>query len=322
MQRSTKNKLKKYSALILWILLIQLILVNISAAIYAYKFTHFSSNPPAAAPSKNFFTKTWKLFTGPDIYKFPLKAVPSFSYQPVSFPATKGITINGWYSTADSAKGCVIFFHGYTANKGMLINEAEQFRSWGYNVLLIDFRAHGNSSGNKTSFGVKETEEVEKAFKFAQSKGNSKILLYGVSLGSVVIMKAVAENKVRPIGIVADMPFGSLEHHLEARARIIGFPSQPFAFLVTMWTGIENGYNGFGHDTYAYAKKVGCPVLLQWGEVDPFVTRKEMEEVFSSVNSKEKKLVIYPNASHESLLNNNPGYWDKNVRLFTEAVMK
>ena len=105
------------------------------------------------------------------------------------------------------------FFHGITASKDILRKEAEQFKAWGYNVLLVDFRAHGNSGGNKSSFGVKETDEVEKAFRFAQSKGNKNILFYGSSLGSVAIFKAVAENKVQPTAIIADMPFGSLQDH-------------------------------------------------------------------------------------------------------------
>ena len=110
-----------------------------------------------------------------------------------------------------------MFFHGVTANKTHLLDEATAIRNWGYNVMLVDFRGHGNSEDFNTTFGVDETAEVAAAVNNATEKGNSKIILYGSSLGSVVILKAVSEGLVQPAAIIADMPFGSLQDHLKAR---------------------------------------------------------------------------------------------------------
>jgi alpha-beta hydrolase superfamily lysophospholipase len=320
MQRTRKQKLRQLFIWIVWIVFIQIILANISAAIYAYKFTHFYTNPPPYQPNKNVFVKTWKLFVGPRIYKLPSDTTAPSGYEKIKLVTSDQLPIEGWYGSADSAKGCIIFFHGVTACKNVLLKEAGQFKAWGYNVLLIDFRAHGNSGGNKSSFGVKETDEVEKAFHFAQSEGNKNILLYGSSLGSVTILKAVAENKVQPTAIIADMPFGSLQDHLKARARVLGFPSQPFAFLVTLWIGIENGYNGLNHDTYEYSKKVNCPVLMQWGDKDIYVTEKEAQGIFQNLESKQKKLIVYSGATHESFLQYDPINWQKNVGDFINLL--
>jgi uncharacterized protein len=322
MQRTRKQKLRQLFIWIVWIIVLQLVLANISAAIYAYKFTHFYTNPPPYQPTKNVFAKTWKLFVGPRIYKLPSDTTAPSGYEKIKLLTSNKLPIEGWYGSADSTKGCVIFFHGITTCKDLLLKEAGQFKAWGYNVLLIDFRAHGNSAGNKSSFGVKETGEVENAFRFAQSKGNKNILLYGSSLGSVVILKTVAENKVQPNAIIADMPFGSLQDHLEARARVLGFPSQPFAFLVTLWIGIENGYNGFNHDTYAYSKKLACPVLVQWGDRDMYVTEKETDNIFKNLGSKKKELIVYPGANHESFLGYDPINWQKNVSRFLDSLSK
>ena len=313
MQLIYRQRLRKYFIWIAWILLIQLTLVNISAAIYAYKFTHFYTSPPPYNSSKNIFVKTWKLFSGPDIYKLPPDTITPPGYEKTKFTTSNGLAIEGWYGKADTAKGCIIFFHGITNNKASLLKEADEFKQSGYNVLLIDFRAHGNSAGKKSSFGYKETDEARKAFEFAQSKGNSHITLYGTSLGSVVLMKVIAEKKINPSAIIVDMPFGSLQDHLKARARVLGFPSQPFAFLVTLWIGIENGYNGFNHQTYDYAEKINCPVLLQWGDRDMYVTGEEIKEIYNSLPATKKKLVIYHGANHESFLQYDPIGWQKNV---------
>ena len=320
MRRTTKQKLRQYFLWIAWILLIQIVLANVSAAIYAYKFTHFYTNPPPYKPTKNIFAKTWKLFTGPRIYKLLPDSVAPPGYVTIKLRTNNNLSIDGWYSKVDTTKGCIIFFHGITNNKTVLLKEADEFKSWGYNLLLIDFRAHGSSEGAKSSFGYKETDEVEKAFQFARLQGNKNIILYGSSLGSVVIMKAAAESKITPSAIIADMPFGSLRDHLKARASEVGFPSEPFAFLTTLWIGIENGYNGFNHQVYNYAKKINCPVLLQGGDRDMYVGEKEIKRIFQNLKVAHKKLVIYPGANHQSFLQYDPIYWQKNITGFLDSL--
>jgi uncharacterized protein len=322
MQRIYRQRLRKYLIWIAWILIIQFTLANISAAIYAYKFTHFYTDPPPYNSSQNIFVKTWKLFSGPNIYKVSLDTITPPGYEKIKFQTNNGLAIDGWYGKADTAKGCIIFFHGITNNKASLLKEADEFKHSGYNVLLIDFRAHGNSAGKKSSFGYKETDEAGKAFEFAQSKGNTNIILYGSSLGSVVLMKAIAEKKINPSAIIVDMPFGSLQDHLKARARVLGFPSQPFAFLVTLWMGIENGYNGFNHQTYGYAEKINCPVLLQWGDRDMYVTVEEIKGIYKNLPTLKKKLVVYPGANHQSFLQYDPIGWQKNVTGFLNGLSR
>jgi uncharacterized protein len=319
MQKSQIRKLPSLLKWILWGLLLQFILINISAAFYAYRFTHLYSNAPSAKEKdKNIFSRTWRLFSGQRIYKLPMMDAPSFPCQPINLK-TKDNSITAWYSSQDGAKGCVLLFHGYTTNKSFLLNEAALFKQWGYNVFLVDFRGHGASTGH-TTFGSQETDEVQQAFSFAKALGNKNIILYGVSMGAAVVLKATAEQKVQPTAIIADMPFASLQDHYKARARIIGFPSQPFAFLVTLWTGIENGYNGFDNAPVLYAKKITCPVLLEWGTKDPYVTGKETEAIFENLASKNKRMAIYPAANHESYLQVQPAGWEKEVTGFISSL--
>ena len=164
MQRIYKQRLKKYIISIAWIFVIQIILANISAAIYAYKFTHFYTNPPPYNSKQNIFLKTWKLFVGPRIYKLTPDTITPAGYAQIKLQTSNGLLIDGWYGAADSARGCIIFFHGITNNKAVLLKEAIEFQKWGYNVLLIDFRAHGNSEGNKSSFGLKKLMKPNKLF--------------------------------------------------------------------------------------------------------------------------------------------------------------
>jgi alpha-beta hydrolase superfamily lysophospholipase len=327
-KKSFKRKLPSILRWILWVLLAQFILFNISASLYAYKLSHFYNDPSLrnTTHSDNIFAKTWRLFSGPRLPKSVITELPSFPFDTVTLKTDKGIFIDAWYSKTDSVPGgTVILFHGLTINKEKVLAEAYEFRYEGYNVLMVDFRAHGNSGGNTTTIGVREAEEVKLAYDYVSQLGEKKIILWGSSLGAVTIAKAIADYAIQPAGVILEMPFGSLQEHLQARARMIGFagfPEKPFGFFVTCWMGIERGFNGFKHKTTSYAKKINCPVLLQCGALDMYVLKSETDKVYNAIASPDKKLVIYDHAGHESFVQNDPLKWRIEVGRFLSAIAK
>jgi uncharacterized protein len=306
----------------MWVLLIQFILFNISAALYAHRFTYVYDDPALRNKigGHNIFVKTWHLFSGPRQPRSIITNYPAFPYDTVTLKTKSGIIIDGWYAKPDSAaKGTVILFHGIMANKGMLLAEADEFRKQGFNVLLIDFRAHGNSGGHITTIGVNESEEVKLAFDHIVQQGEKNIFIYGSSMGAVTVAKAVADYDLNPTGIILEMPFASLQSHIRARARLLGFRGfgeKPFGFFVTFWIGIERGFNGFKDQTVTYVAKINCPVLMQWGAMDNTVLKYETDMIYGSIASPNKKLVIFDHAGHESLIRNDSAKWRSEVGKF------
>ncbi len=301
-----------------WFIIAQLILINISANFYAYRYTHFYKYSVQSQQGSNIFSKTWNLFSGPVIYK-NFSGEPWQGYERDTLSTASGIKLESWYYHSDSSKKCVIFFHGVTSRKDHFKDEAAVFRSWGYNVLLVDFRAHGNSEGSSTSYGVKETEEVDAALKWSLRNGNKKNIIYGSSMGAAVVLKAASEG-IMADGVIADCPFGSLKEHFKARAKSLGFPSEPFASLVTFWVGVQQGYNGFGHDVKEYAKKIHCPVLVQLGDRDHLVNISEPVTIYRNIPFADKKLVTYKGADHHSFLRTHKMEWENYVREFSDNL--
>lgn len=309
-------------------LLIQLMLINISAALYAYRLSHFYPSGTEREPmeKQNVFVKTWRIFTGPRFTKSVVNRNLVIPYDTLTLTTKKGIRINAWYAATDTAaKGTVVLFHGITASKAVLITEANEFYYQGYNVMLVDFRGHGDSDGNTTTAGVREAEEVKLAFDYLQAKGEKNIILYGISMGAVSVARAIDKYGLKPSGIIMEMPFASLQTYLQARARLLGFSSfteKPFGFLVAGWMGIERGFNGYKHQTARYAKNIHCPVLMQWGKQDPLVLQHETGKIYEAIASADKKLVIYPDAGHESLLENDPVQWRVETERFLSSLMQ
>ncbi len=321
-KQSRKRKLPSLVRWILWVLLVQFALFNISAALYAYRFTHVYDDPSLRNKSsnRNVFVKTWRLFSGPRQPRSVITESPAFPHDTVALKTKKGILIDAWYAKPDSvSKGTVILFHGIMANKGMLLAVAAEFRYDGYNVMLVDFRAHGNSGGHITTIGVKESEEVKLAYDYIVEQGEKNIFLYGSSMGAVVVAKAMADYDLKPSGVFLEMPFASMQSHLRARARGLGFRGfgeKPFGFLVTLWIGLERGFNGFNNQTARYVAKMNCPVLMQWGAVDDYVVKNETDRIYNAIASSKKKLVIYAHAGHESFLQKDPAKWRIEVEKF------
>ena len=87
-------------------------------------------------------------------------------------------------------------------------------------MLLVDFRGVGGSSGNTTTVGVREAEDVAIAVNYTRSLDLKRpIVLYGVSMGTAAILKAVAQKKVNPDAIVLELPFTRLLDAVRSRLK-------------------------------------------------------------------------------------------------------
>ncbi|MFI5185508.1 MAG: alpha/beta hydrolase, partial [Chitinophagales bacterium] len=243
------NKRKKIQSVfkwVLWVLLIQFFLINLSGFFYGSRLTYFyEPSLKGSVSSGNIFTKTWKLFTGPRFQKSKIEEIPHSPYETIHLITKSNLSIEGWYIPVDSAKGTVILIHGLGGNKSMLLSQAYEFMYFGFNVMLIDLRAHGNSRGNITTLGYFESEDVKLAYDYVAKKGEKNIILYGISLGAAVITKAVYDYDLVPSRVILEIPFNSQEKLFAKRGKLLGFPEEPFGVLVTFWASIERGFNAF-----------------------------------------------------------------------------
>jgi alpha-beta hydrolase superfamily lysophospholipase len=296
------------------------LLLNMMAAFHAWKLTHVY--PGAAShvkgPDKmSFLEKAETLVFGVKNAKPVIAEYPSLPYETVNLYTKDSLKIEGWLIKKNSSKGTVIFFHGHMSTKAGLLDEAYVFHEMGYHVFMVDFRAHGNSDGTASSIGRKEGEDVKLAYDYVVSLGEKNIILYGSSLGAAAITRSFYDyENLKPQKIILDMPFGSLQKAVQGRVKMMGLPKEPLSSVLTFWGGIEQGFWAFSHKPEQYAKKISCPALHQWGELDKRVTKKETENIYNNLNSADKRLEIYPGAGHESLLKKDSVHWRSTVEKF------
>lgn len=82
----------------------------------------------------------------------------------------------------EKSKGTVLLFHGYGGEKSQLIKKSDEFIKLGFSTMLVDFMGSGNSEGNQTTIGYKESEEVKTTFEYIRQTGEKNIILFGTSM--------------------------------------------------------------------------------------------------------------------------------------------
>ncbi len=301
-----------------WILAL-FILLNMVVFFHAYKFTHFYNTGEIeikAADAKTGWEKTKELLFGINAVKqFNTKPDTVFSAQ--YFKTKSGLKLEAWILEVDSALGTVALFHGHGGKKSSLLNEAAEFRKLGYNTILLDFRAHGNSEGNTCTIGYKEVEDVKLVYDYLISKGEKNIVLYGVSLGAATISKAIHDYALQPSKVILDMPFAELSTAVTGRLKLMKLPPHPLGTMLCFWGGVQNGFWAFNHKPYEYVRSINCPVLLQRGLNDPRVTQEETNKIYANIYSP-KRMVLYKNSAHESLCNKENEKWVAAVQAFLQ----
>ena len=299
--------------------LVLFVLINIITAFHAYKFTHFyeRSEVTTKAPGeKTGWDKTKEILFGINAVK-KINDISDTAWQPVFLATKSGLKLSAWYIPVDSALGTVVLFHGHGSNKSAVTREAEEFRKMRYHTFLLDFRAHGSSEGNSCTIGYDESEDVKLAYEFIKNKGEKNIVLWGISMGAATITKAINDYELQPQKIILEMPFGSILEAGEGRIRMMHLPAEPLATLVTFWGGLEHGFWAFSMKPTEFAKKIKCPVLIQWGANDPRVSRGEIDDIYNNISSA-KKLVVYDSCVHESLCKKETAKWRTEVNEFLQ----
>jgi hypothetical protein len=303
-----KKKRKRFCQFLVIVFLI----FNLLSFLCAYTLTHFKTSG------------SWSLgLTRPIDTKLPTDIGLKYTVQRVSINTNEWL--DTWFIPArySTSKGTVLLFPGHKGSKSQqLLAPARIFHDLGYDALLVNFRGVGGSSGNTTTLGMREAEDVVASWNYArQNKFQQPSILYGVSMGSAAIMKAIARNKITPDATIIELPFATLLDAVRNRLKAIEFPYFPFAELVVFWGSIQHKSNGFIHNPVDYASKIQCPTLILQGKLDRWITAAEIDRISQNLKGF-KQLATFPKAGHDLLITIDREYWQQSVSSFLDQVSK
>ena len=99
----------------------------------------------------------------------------------------------------------IIFFHGAAGNISTYQFMTKPLVDNGYQVVMVDVRGYGKSTGTPTHLNV--AEDAQKMFDYLAERAdikNTKIYLYGASLGSQVATHLAKDNIKKISGLILD----------------------------------------------------------------------------------------------------------------------
>lgn len=156
----------------------------------------------------------------------------SLDYEDATLRTTDGLSLSAWYVPSKTpTDAAVLVLHGYPADKGDILPRAA-FLADRYNLLFIDFRYFGKSSGNYTSAGPKEIEDALAGIAFLKAKGNERVAVYGFSMGAAVALMTLDRTK-DVAAVVAEAPYANLRLVSEEPYRYLGPLRSTCAWVMT-----------------------------------------------------------------------------------------
>lgn len=285
------------------------VLLNILTFAGAYILTNFST------------PEHWGLIPKPLNQELPSNI--GLQYETKRIAIAPNEWLEAWLipSQSPNPKGTVLLFPGNVGNKAkQLLAPTQVFHPLGYDALLVDFRGLGGSSGNTTTIGMKEATDVVLTVDYAQRLNLKRpFILYGVSMGSAAILRAIAEENIKPDGVILELPFARFLDAIRSRLRVMKLPTFGIAELIVFWGSVQHQVNGFTHNPVTYAKSVRVPSLIVHGSLDIWTSVAEIEEIEKSLNG-EKRLVLFPKAGHDLLVTVDKKTWSASVERFLASI--
>ena len=241
------------------------------------------------------------------------------------FQSGDGVTLRGWYIPAEDAVKTIIVCSGANGSLDADMPVAAWLHEAGFNVLLFNWRAHGQSEGEVVTLGFNERYDLIAAVQFAKAQGAERIGVLGFSMGGTVAIDTAAVYEDIN-AVVADSPFvtivsavagGLIERGLHKDLAYV------VARLLLITACVRTQLNLFEIDVAPWIKRVAPrPLLLIFGEQDVIVPRTEIDLAFAQAREP-REIWRVPEAAHRDHSTSAAGRVSpQNHRIFHAALVK
>ena len=210
-----------------------------------------------------------------------------------------GIRIRGWVVPHSQPKGVAVLIHGYLMNRSELTPLACWLHQRGWASVIVDLRAHGKSSGRKSTLGIQERLDVAAAARYARQRfAGIPVLLVGSSMGSAAATFALSEDPTLADGLVVDSGYSRLPDAVLGWWYFLGgaplrFVLAPSVLLAAPFVG----FNPFKVDVANALPKVTSPVLFVHGECDTLAAPSQVLRNHAAYAG-DTEIIWFPGCGH------------------------
>lgn len=238
----------------------------------------------------------------------------------VQFPSRDGTLLGGlWIAAEGDARGAIIMCPGQNGSLDKDIPQAAPLHRAGFNVLMIDWRAHGRSGGKLVTLGALEQYDLLGALDFLAARGIERAGVLGLSMGAGTALQVAAYDE-RIAALIVDGAYPRVAGLLAGWARLHGLPGpllQPFARLALRIGALRARHTIYDANPLDTARHVSVPVLFIHGERDPFVSTDELRALAAAVSGPVEVWAV-PDAGHREAHPLHPDDYNRRVVVWFE----
>jgi len=192
----------------------------------------------------------------------------------------------------------------------------------GFNALVVDQRAHGNSSGHSITFGIKERLDCLGWIDYLNHRFGQEtpIILSGLSMGAATVLMTAELNLPQNVAcIIADSPYSSPFDIIMKVSKDEGFPPGLCAPFLHLGARFFGGFQLCFCTAKDAVRKAQVPILLIHGEDDHFVPCEMSLEIAANCASR-IEVATFPGAGHGLSYLTDPLRYEKVVCRFLRSI--
>lgn len=197
-----------------------------------------------------------------------------------------GERLHGWFVPADDARGTLLFFHGNAGNISHRMESMLIFNRLGMNVLIVDYRGYGQSSGKPGEAGTFGDARAAWSYLVEQRRlPPGRIVIFGRSLGGAVGAWLASRPDVAPAGVIIESCFSS---GLDMGRQL--YPVLPVRLITRIYYPVRE-----------YVTNIRVPVLVAHSRHDEIIPFSMGQTIFDA--APEPKSFLEMEGDH------NAGFW-------------
>ena len=254
----------------------------------------------------------------------------SRNWQDIRMPSRFGYSLTGTFiPNPQTTDKTLIFLHGFSESRLAGLSYLNIYLNAGYNLLLVDSRAHGESGGQSVTWGVYEKHDVDQWVDWLRHRfPKGTIGMHGISMGAATALLHAGLNEAnkRVSFYIADSAYSDLESlladQMSQRLQLPGnIPPQvllPYANAVTY---LRARFTFGAASPLRIVQQVTTPVLYIHGEADRLVPASMSQQLYSMTKG-QRQIQLFPRADHVSSIYTDRSRYRTVVQGFARSIQE
>jgi pimeloyl-ACP methyl ester carboxylesterase len=193
-----------------------------------------------------------------------------------------GVEIDTWViaGRGGSTRGTALLLHGLKHGKSQTFGLGEELADRGFDVVLMDHRAHGRSDGKCITWGAKEADDARRVIDalLAVNVVRKPIYVWGVSMGGAAAIRYAASDS-RIAGCMAVAPYTSGPE--VARPLLLLLSPEKYE-QAWQQAGKLADFDPRDTNVLAAARRLHCPLVVVHGTLDTLVPFSHGEAIVAA----------------------------------------